>query len=89
MSLAELKTTFPNSTADWRETQLEAGASLVDAALDYAGRLEAQIESARAAHAAELYRIRTEDSPPVETAAESMDTDVLDETEADSQLETL
>ncbi|MCI0357232.1 MAG: hypothetical protein L0211_01945, partial [Planctomycetaceae bacterium] len=39
-TLAELKANFPNSTADWRESQLEAGADLSTAAIAYASFVE-------------------------------------------------
>ena len=39
-TLAELKSTFPNSTADWREQQIEAGATLVQASVAYAKFVE-------------------------------------------------
>lgn len=42
ITLAELKTNFPNSTAEWRETQLEAGATLADAQAAYIKHLEKQ-----------------------------------------------
>jgi signal peptide peptidase SppA len=41
-TLAQLKEKFPKSTADWRESQLEKGVSLEDAAVNYAGFLEAK-----------------------------------------------
>jgi signal peptide peptidase SppA len=41
-TLAQLKEKFPKSSAEWRETQLEKGASLEDAAVNYAGFLEAK-----------------------------------------------
>jgi signal peptide peptidase SppA len=40
-TLAELKATFPNSSAEWRESQLEAGATLHDASLNYVKHVEA------------------------------------------------
>lgn len=42
ITLAELKANFPNSTADWRESQLEAGATLADAQGAYIKHLEKQ-----------------------------------------------
>jgi signal peptide peptidase SppA len=39
-TLAELKSKFPKSSAEWRETQIEAGATLQDAAINYANYLE-------------------------------------------------
>lgn len=53
-TLAELKSTFKNSTADWREQQIEAGASLSEAAVNYATFVEAKATEERAAHAKAL-----------------------------------
>jgi Tfp pilus assembly protein PilW len=53
-TLAELKQKFPNSSAEWREKQLEAGATLIDAAISYATFTE---EKAKAA-AAEAQKVR-------------------------------
>lgn len=53
-TLAELKAKFPKSTADWRETQIEAGASLSDAAIAYAEYVEAKADAAAAEHAKQL-----------------------------------
>jgi signal peptide peptidase SppA len=39
-TLAELKAKFPKSSAEWRETQIEAAATLQDAAINYANYLE-------------------------------------------------
>lgn len=50
-TLAELKATFPKSTADWREQQIEASASLQEASISYAKFVEAKAEEAAAAHA--------------------------------------
>lgn len=50
-TLAELKATFPNSTAEWRESQLEAGADISGAAISYAQFVEAKAADERAAHA--------------------------------------
>lgn len=46
-TLQELKSKFPNSTADWRESQLEAGATLQDAALAYANHVEERAAAER------------------------------------------
>ncbi|TWT35324.1 putative signal peptide peptidase SppA [Posidoniimonas corsicana] len=46
-STAELKKTFPKSTAEWREEQTEAGATMADAAVAYAQFQEEQAEQAR------------------------------------------
>lgn len=53
-TLAELKATFPNSTAEWRETQLEAKASLSDAAIAYASHVETKAAAERETHKKEL-----------------------------------
>lgn len=53
-TLAELKATFPNSTADWRESQLEAGASVSEAAIAYAGFVEKKAADEKAAMQKEL-----------------------------------
>ena len=53
-TLAELKQKFPNSTADWREKQLEANATLVDAAVNYAAFADEQRTKERQAHEKEL-----------------------------------
>lgn len=44
-TLAELKQTFPKSSAEWREEMIEMGASLSDAAIAYAQHVEAQSEA--------------------------------------------
>lgn len=53
-TLADLKATFPDSTAEWRETQLEAEADITQAAIAYAGHVKAQADTDRAAFAKEL-----------------------------------
>jgi signal peptide peptidase SppA len=53
-TLAELKAKFPNSTAEWRESQLEAGATLQDAAINYAAHVEAKAKTDREQHEKEL-----------------------------------
>jgi len=53
-TLAELKSTFKNSTADWREQQIEAGSSLSEAAVNYATFVESKATEERAAHATAL-----------------------------------
>jgi hypothetical protein len=52
--LAELKATFPNSTADWRELQIEAGASLSEAAIAYASHVEQKAAKEKADLTAQL-----------------------------------
>lgn len=47
VTTAELKKTFPNSTAEWREEQTEAGATMAEAAVAYAQFQEQQAEEAR------------------------------------------
>jgi signal peptide peptidase SppA len=44
-TLAELKAAFPNSTADWRESQLEAGSTLEKAAMGYATFVETRAKA--------------------------------------------
>lgn len=46
-TLKELKQTFPGSTAEWRESQLEAGNDLRQAAIDYAQYVEQQAAAER------------------------------------------
>ena len=46
-TLAELKATFKNSTADWREQQIEAGATLIEAAAAYADFCDAKATAAQ------------------------------------------
>lgn len=53
-TLSELKQTFPNSTADWRETQLEANATVSDAAISYAKHVEENAAKERENHAKAL-----------------------------------
>lgn len=44
-TLGELKQRFPKSSADWREKQMEAGATIEQAAVSYAEHVEAQAEA--------------------------------------------
>ena len=53
-SLAELKSTFPGSTAEWRETQMEANATISQAAINYAQFVEARSAQEREQHAKDL-----------------------------------
>jgi signal peptide peptidase SppA len=53
-TLAELKAAFPGSTAEWRESQLEAGADLPTAAVAYAQHVEAKLSQEREAHSQAL-----------------------------------
>lgn len=53
-TLAELKAAFPNSTAEWREMQLEAGADLPAAAVAYAKHVEAKLAEEREQHSKAL-----------------------------------
>lgn len=46
-STAELKKTFPNSSAEWREEQTEADATMAEAAVAYAQFQEQEAEKAR------------------------------------------
>ena len=51
VTLAELKANFPDSTAEWREKQIEGGVNIVQAATNYGAfvseRAKAQIEQAK------------------------------------------
>lgn len=62
-TLAELKAKFPKSSAEWRESQLEAGASLSDAAIAYAAHVEAKAEAAQAAHAKQIEDMKASAAP--------------------------
>jgi signal peptide peptidase SppA len=62
-SLAELKAAFPNSSAEWRETQLEAGADLPMAAVAYAKHVEAKLADEREAHTKALAQAAAKNSP--------------------------
>lgn len=53
-TLAQLKATFPKSSAEWRESQLEAGASIGDAAVNYAKHIEEKAEAEREQHRKDL-----------------------------------
>lgn len=48
-TLAQLKSTFPKSSADWRESQIEAGADLSEAAIAYATFVEQRATDEKAA----------------------------------------
>lgn len=67
-TLAELKTKFPKSTAEWRESQLEASATLPDAALNYARFVEERAEAAEKAHAQALEDAKASAGKDVEAA---------------------
>jgi hypothetical protein len=67
-TLAELKTKFPKSSAEWREAQLEAGATLPDAALNYARFVEERAEAAEKAHAKALEDAKASADKEVEIA---------------------
>lgn len=58
-TLAQLKATFPNSTAEWRETQIEAQATLSDAAISYATHVETQATAEREQHKKDLEAAKT------------------------------
>jgi hypothetical protein len=62
-SLAELKAAFPNSSAEWRETQLEAGADLPMAAVAYAKHVETQLTEERDAHSKALAQAAAKNNP--------------------------
>jgi signal peptide peptidase SppA len=70
-TLAELKATFPNSTAEWRESQLEAGASLSEAAISYAKHVEAKAAAEKETHAKELEKAKADAKAEAESAAKS------------------
>ena len=57
-SLQELKQTFPNSTADWRESQLEAGNDMTAASVAYAKHVEAAATAEREEHAKALAKAK-------------------------------
>lgn len=59
-TLAELKATFPKSTADWRESQIESGASLQEASISYAKFVEAKADEERAEHAKALEKAKAD-----------------------------
>jgi signal peptide peptidase SppA len=67
-TLAELKTKFPKSTAEWRESQLEASSTLPDAALNYAKFVEERAEAAEKAHAKALEDAKASADKDVEAA---------------------
>lgn len=46
-TLQELKSTFPNSTADWRESQMEAGNDIAQASVAYATFVEERAKAER------------------------------------------
>lgn len=48
VTLVELKSTFPDSTADWRESQLEKGVTLQAASVAYAAFVKAQADAEKA-----------------------------------------
>lgn len=62
-SLADLKAAFPNSTAEWRESQLEAGADLPTAAVAYAKHVENTLTAEREAHSKALAQAAAKNSP--------------------------
>ncbi|WP_425618037.1 S49 family peptidase [Anatilimnocola sp. NA78] len=67
-TLAELKSKFPKSTADWREKQLEANATLVDAAVNYAAFADEQREKDRQSHEKQLADAKAKAESDVEAA---------------------
>lgn len=70
-TLAELKVTFPHSTAEWRESQIEAGASIQDAAISYATFVERRAEEDRKAHAQQLEETRAKAKADAEAEAQA------------------
>lgn len=63
-TLGELKKTFPNSTADWRETQLESGNDISQAAIDYANFVEAKANADRVDMEARLEEAKNASAKP-------------------------
>lgn len=59
-TLADLKTKFPKSTAEWRESQLERNATIEDAAIAYAEHVQEQAASALAAKDEEIAKAKAE-----------------------------
>lgn len=57
-TLAELKSKFPKSSAEWREKQLEAEATIADAAVNYAAYVDEQRDADRKAHQQELVELK-------------------------------
>lgn len=67
-TLAELKQKFPNSTADWREKQLEANATLPDAAMNYAAFVEEQRAADKKLHEKQLADQKAQADKDIEAA---------------------
>lgn len=67
-SLAELKKTFPKSTADWREKQMEAGATIADAAVAFGTFLQEQLDEKEKAHQKALADQKTASDQALEAA---------------------
>lgn len=59
-TLSELKKSFPNSSAEWRESQLEAQATISDAAISYAAHVETKAAAEREQHKKDLEAAKTE-----------------------------
>lgn len=59
-TLSELKKSFPNSSAEWRESQLEAQATISDAAISYASHVETKAAAEREQHKKELESAKAE-----------------------------
>ncbi len=62
-SLAELKAAFPNSSAEWRESQLEAAADLPMASVAYARHVETQLATEREAHSKAIAQASAKNNP--------------------------
>lgn len=62
-SLADLKAAFPNSSAEWRESQLEAAADLPTAAVAYAKHVETQLATEREAHSKAIAQASAKNNP--------------------------
>ena len=67
-TLAELKQAFPKSSADWREKQLEANATMSVASASYIQFVEASAETERQAHVKQLADAKAKAETDVEAA---------------------
>jgi len=67
-TLKQLKEAFPNSTADWREKQIENEATLEQASVDYAKHVDAQLKAKEEAHAKELDELKAKQKEELEKA---------------------
>lgn len=76
-TLAQLKSTFPNSTADWRESQMEAGASVLEASIAYSKHVETKAAEERTAHEKALKETEEKAEARIKTAGGSLGHDPL------------